>query len=84
MMVSLSHIIPVKYHCTDRKVDAICATTFHQSGRVLATASGQQHQPIDLEGLSGDDEEHEESLSKRHHVELRSEIFDNSLKIWIL
>lgn len=73
----------MKYRCTNRTVDAICATSFHQSGRVLATASGQQHHAIGLEGLSGDDEDHEESLSERH-VESCLETYDNSLKIWTL
>lgn len=83
MTVSLISLRNGQDRCTNRMVDAIGATTFHQSGTILATASGQQHHPIGLEGLSGGDESHEESLSRRRRKP-RSEICDNSLKIWTL
>jgi len=49
----------------------------------MATASGQQHRPIGLEDFSGDDKDHKVFLS-REHSEPRSEICDESLKIWTL
>ena len=51
--------------------DAVCATTLHSSGSVLATVSGQHHFPHRCR--DGTDEEKDEV-----------EMYDSSLKLWAL
>ena len=61
-----------------RRTDAVCATTLHPSGSVLATASGQHH----LRRRCRDDtREEEESDEDKDEME---EMYDSSLKLWAL
>ncbi|KAL8796188.1 MAG: hypothetical protein Q9195_001521 [Heterodermia aff. obscurata] len=53
--------------------DAVCATTFHASGSVLATASGQHHFQHRRRHSTGEESDEDEK-----------ETYDNSLKLWAL
>ena len=60
------------------KLDAVCATSLHSSGSVLATSSGQQHFSPGGHAKS-DDEDSKEDDDDGGEVE---GLYDDSLKLW--
>ena len=76
--------------------DVVSGVGLHPGGSVLATCSGQRHYPVDDQWEAGRDDDSgsessasQRSLSSRSSVSVESQasegdLFDNSLRIWVL